>query len=301
MGAVTYENLSIRLMQNGAIVMVLNPAIAADAGRWEWDLGLNCNDHDNIVPRGENFYLQLISDGSSPFEAEGAPFDLLFPEMLFDQNAPAAGELWPPGSTRWIRWSTAHMPPGAILRIELLKDGNIEGALASGVPADRGVFEWYPVGQLSDGTAVGRGDDFRIRLELESCDAGVATSPAFRIPGGAPAGSYLSSCGYAYLDGTTLHATCRTNSGEENIVYLQRQDLCTGDISNYDGELMCQHESGLPYGSYLFTCTNAHMNYGGTLVALCQTGSGGWRRTTINPVGCTGDIRNDNGNLACPR
>ena len=85
-------------------------------------------------------------------------------------------------------------------------------------------------------------------------------------------------------------------------VHLDRYDRCTNEISNFNGELFCQHRN-MPAGSYQDSCTNAHMMFeNSTIVALCRDTAGQYHSAAlVDPNGCTGDISNTNGNLTCPR
>jgi hypothetical protein len=56
---------------------------------------------------------------------------------------------------------------------------------------------------------------------------------------------------------------------------------------------------GLPQGTYLNTCTGAHLE-GDTLVARCRTPDGREQRSALAGVNrCVGDIGNSNGSLQC--
>lgn len=53
-----------------------------------------------------------------------------------------------------------------------------------------------------------------------------------------------------------------------------------------------------PGGSYKQTCRQISV-VGGNLVAQCQRADGSWRNSALNYYDCSGDIWNDNGDLAC--
>lgn len=56
---------------------------------------------------------------------------------------------------------------------------------------------------------------------------------------------------------------------------------------------------GLPQGSYLATCRDAHMERG-SLVAVCRSVDGRWNPTGLpDPYRCNGTIANVNGTLRC--
>ena len=65
------------------------------------------------------------------------------------------------------------------------------------------------------------------------------------------------------------------------------------------GWAMPAQAQGVPGGSYLRSCTGAHLERG-TLVARCRTGEGYEQRTALDRVRrCVGDIGNENGVLVC--
>lgn len=61
---------------------------------------------------------------------------------------------------------------------------------------------------------------------------------------GVPPGSYLRSCGNAYLQGDTLIATCRRMDGYPRQTSLPAVQRCVGDIGNANGNLTCNYARG---------------------------------------------------------
>ena len=61
---------------------------------------------------------------------------------------------------------------------------------------------------------------------------------------GVPPGSYLRSCGNAYLQGDTLIATCSRMDGYAQQTSLPAVRSCVGDIGNANGDLTCSHARG---------------------------------------------------------
>ncbi|MGE0723502.1 MAG: beta/gamma crystallin-related protein [Alphaproteobacteria bacterium] len=57
--------------------------------------------------------------------------------------------------------------------------------------------------------------------------------------------------------------------------------------------------SAQPAGSYLQSCTNAHIGRGGRLVADCLDRRGRYQRSALDYRACRGDIWNRDGQLAC--
>jgi hypothetical protein len=114
-----------------------------------------------------------------------------------------------------------------------------------------------------------------------------------------PGGSYTQSCRYAFVDGNTLFAECKTVSGQWQWKQLQNFSQCIGDIANFDGILACNIGGQPPSGSYTQTCRFAYVN-GTTLFAECKTMSGQWQWTQLPNVNqCLQPPGNLDGGLAC--
>ena len=65
------------------------------------------------------------------------------------------------------------------------------------------------------------------------------------------------------------------------------------------GWAMPAQAQGLPHGSYLNSCSGAHIE-GDTLIARCRTADGREERSALSGVHrCVGDIGNSNGSLRC--
>jgi hypothetical protein len=58
---------------------------------------------------------------------------------------------------------------------------------------------------------------------------------------GVPPGSYLETCGYVYLRGNTLVATCQRMDDDAQPTALPAVQSCVGDIGNMDGTLTCNY------------------------------------------------------------
>lgn len=138
-----------------------------------------------------------------------------------------------------------------------------------------------------------------------------------------PNGSYLQTCRDIRAVGNTLEAVCAVGNGDWISSSLRNIDQCISGIENLYGHLGCTKEkyvgeitttyyypaghkrgyvqSGLPAGSYLDTCSDAHIS-GSTLVATCQKGDGSWRRSSLHYFSeCSSSVENINGRLACRR
>ena len=115
-----------------------------------------------------------------------------------------------------------------------------------------------------------------------------------------PPGSYKKSCKDIQLvAGNVLWAMCEKGDGKFQKSTLRLFD-CEGDISNNNGVLTCKKKPGKrpPKGSYQNSCKDIQVE-GKQLRAKCQKRNGSWNKTKINYKKCSGDIRNDNGELSC--
>lgn len=130
--------------------------------------------------------------------------------------------------------------------------------------------------------------------------AGLETARGITYEPSLPTGSYRHTCEDAYIEGSTLHARCRTHTGEMRDAYLYNYHECRNEITNFLGFLICQQER-VPGGSYQDSCTNAHLDHDSNLIAVCRTNRGTERYTILRDrFGCE-DISNNNGHLTCNR
>lgn len=131
-----------------------------------------------------------------------------------------------------------------------------------------------------------------------------------------PTGTYQRSC-YATLydpESNYLHVRCRTIGGEWISSEMNDVSLCSGDVTNLDGVLVCSDWNlpGVPDGSYQASCYDifvweAPQSRQRQLVATCRTVQGEWQPTVLTnrrgePIDfreCTDDIGNRDGSLKC--
>jgi len=141
---------------------------------------------------------------------------------------------------------------------------------------------------------------------LVGASAGLAQS--------APPGSYQQTCRDIGVRGDVLTARCQDTGGNWRTTQIRDISYCNGDISNENGALRCNansgayqggynggyyNQGGIPGGSYSQTCQDVRIR-GNDLEATCQTTSGSWRTTRLSGFDrCGGDIANDNGSLRC--
>ncbi len=79
-----------------------------------------------------------------------------------------------------------------------------------------------------------------------------------------PRGSYQQSCYALNMDSTQLQARCPSFTGAGNHTSLDNAHLCSGDIANINGKLLCNP----PLGSFSLTCDQIDIN-NNTLTAQC--------------------------------
>ncbi len=141
-----------------------------------------------------------------------------------------------------------------------------------------------------------------------------------------PPGSYLQSCRDVRTpNGRDLVAVCQTARGDSRPSRLEDFNSCRGDISNQNGQLFCERRGGGgggwgpgpgpgprpgagpvpgsgngPQGSYRQSCGNIDRR-GNVLNAVCLNRAGRWVPSRLDMFACApnGDIRNNNGQLAC--
>jgi hypothetical protein len=133
-----------------------------------------------------------------------------------------------------------------------------------------------------------------------------------------PPGDYVQTCRNIYTEGNRLVADCQKRDGGWRRSSLDNVDLCTDQIVNNNGRLVCPQGEGeggygydrgyrggwqgdIPSGTYTQTCRNIHVA-GDRLIADCQKRNGDWRSTALDDVqSCTSAPANDNGRLVCGR
>jgi len=125
--------------------------------------------------------------------------------------------------------------------------------------------------------------------------------------GSYPPGDYVQTCRNIYMDGNRLVAECQKRNGRWRGTSLDNVELCTDQIVNNNGRLVCPQgdggdgQGGIPSGTYTDTCRNIYVD-GDRLTADCQKRGGGWRHTSLDDVqSCNTAPANDNGRLVCGR
>jgi hypothetical protein len=115
-----------------------------------------------------------------------------------------------------------------------------------------------------------------------------------------PPGSYTRSCQSIYMDGATLYASCKNDSGQWVSASLPNVSQCLWGAGNSNGTLRCAE----PPGSYQQTCQNVQLN-GAMLTARCKNMQGQGIPQSLNISQCMpqlsfgGDIFNQKGSLLC--
>lgn len=138
--------------------------------------------------------------------------------------------------------------------------------------------------------------------------------------GGYPPGDYVQTCRNISMQGNQLVAECQKRNGDWRRTSLDNVDLCTDQIVNNDGRLICPQgegggygygndygyrrggwQGGIPPGTYADSCRNIHVD-GDKLIAECQKRNGDWRQTSLDDFQrCSSAPANDNGKLVCGR
>jgi CVNH domain len=135
--------------------------------------------------------------------------------------------------------------------------------------------------------------------------------------GGYPSGDYVQTCRNIYIEGNRLTAECQKRNGGWRRTSLDNVDLCTDQIVNNNGRLVCPQggdggygydhrlragwQGDIPSGTYTETCRNISVD-GGRLIADCQKRNGDWRHTSLDDFQrCTSAPANENGRLVCGR
>jgi hypothetical protein len=111
-------------------------------------------------------------------------------------------------------------------------------------------------------------------------------------------GSYMQTCRFIYVIGTTLIADCKEDSGRwHGAVQLPNMLSClNGSIINVSGVLQCS-SAPPPGGSYKQSCDDIWY-FDGVLHARCRTTSGN-RNSTQSKASPGSACSNQNGNLQC--
>ena len=114
-----------------------------------------------------------------------------------------------------------------------------------------------------------------------------------------PAGSYQQSCKNISVRGDDLRARCKDVYGRYHDTVLDHADRCWGDISNNNGNLVCEHGAGMPTGSFSQSCRDIRLRWN-VLWARCETRDGHWVETSYPQVAqCRDGITNQDGQLRC--
>jgi hypothetical protein len=108
-----------------------------------------------------------------------------------------------------------------------------------------------------------------------------------------PSGSYQQSCFEIIMTGSTLNATCISNNGNNiKSKSLANAHLCSGDIANINGQLICNP----PVGSFTLSCDKLDIQ-GTLLTASCDTNTGHSKQASLDVENYHGVIENCDGVL----
>jgi hypothetical protein len=114
-------------------------------------------------------------------------------------------------------------------------------------------------------------------------------------------GSYSQTCENIYLQGDTLHGTCRKLDGKLIKTELGSVSQCQGEVANVNGALTCYKGSAnLPAGSFSQTCINLVLS-GATLTGDCVNLNGVFTKSTLEVADCRSGVSNIDGVLSCEK
>jgi CVNH domain len=116
-----------------------------------------------------------------------------------------------------------------------------------------------------------------------------------------PPGSYLQSCKNISMRGDDLRARCRDVYGRYHDSVLDHADRCWGDISDNNGNLVCEKNGAMPRGSFVQSCRDVRVRWN-VLLARCQARDGRWVDASLEQYSrCNNEISNEDGQLRCGR
>src|SRR5215475_8962587 len=96
-----------------------------------------------------------------------------------------------------------------------------------------------------------------------------------------PPGTYEQSCKNISVRGDDLRARCKDVYGRYHDTVLDHADRCWGDISNNNGNLVCEHGTAMPTGSYSQSCRDIRLRWN-VLWARCETRDRRWVETSYS-------------------
>ena len=131
--------------------------------------------------------------------------------------------------------------------------------------------------------------------------AALTTGVGSAVAATLPMGSYRDSCNGARASGGVLRAHCERQHGRRVWARLERYASCVGDISNFDGQLICLRRRDVPGGSWSETCKDAHLVEPGVFGAECRSLRGGHMASQIALDKCREGVMNASGHLACDK
>ena len=125
-----------------------------------------------------------------------------------------------------------------------------------------------------------------------------------------PGGPWQGECFQAYLDGNYLRAQCHTKSNQLSDTIYDMRDCATHTLINNDGRLTCapqklvgmpSNSNVLPFGEWLWYCTDGFIDRNKMLHARCLNANGNWRPVSLPSQNCPGKalVGMKNGQLFC--
>ncbi len=114
-----------------------------------------------------------------------------------------------------------------------------------------------------------------------------------------PPGSYRDSCNNIRAFSNVLRARCERNNGRTVRTQLNAYSNCVGDISNYDGRLICLRRNQVPAGSWSKDCVNPRLVAPDVFGADCRSLRGGRIAAQIPLNQCPSGLTANRGQLVC--
>lgn len=116
----------------------------------------------------------------------------------------------------------------------------------------------------------------------------------------APPGSYRDDCRSISASRDVLRARC--DKGRRRVwARLSNYSSCVGDISSYQGQLICLRKKDVPRGDWSDSCINPHLASPGVFAAVCKSLRGGWIASEIALDKCSDGFTNARGHLGCKK
>src|SRR6185295_11020511 len=116
-----------------------------------------------------------------------------------------------------------------------------------------------------------------------------------------PNGAYRDTCRAVTASRDILRARCLKSPRRWVATKLLSYSGCVGEISNYQGDLICLRRRDVPKGDWSDSCINPHLSTPGVFAAVCKSLRGGWIASEIEISKCSEGFTNARGHLGCKK